>query len=166
MELDFEHIFKELTTAGIDFVVVGGVAVNLHGIPRMTYDIDLMILFEEENITKTIKKLERLGYTPRVPVSSEDLVDEKARETWIREKNMKAFTFQNPNQAIAEIDLLIDSCIPYEDIKQRAIMFEIGNTKVPVASIPDLIELKLGSGRRQDLSDIEHLRKLLDDQDG
>ncbi|MBW1929174.1 MAG: hypothetical protein JRJ13_08485 [Deltaproteobacteria bacterium] len=79
---------------------------------------------------------------------------------------MKAFTFQNPNQAIAEIDLLIDSCIPYEDIKQRAIMFEIGNTKVPVASIPDLIELKLGSGRRQDLSDIEHLRKLLDDQDG
>jgi len=61
MYLDFEHIFTELTTAGIDFVVVGGVAVNLHGIPRMTYDIDLMILFEEENITKTIKKLERLG---------------------------------------------------------------------------------------------------------
>ena len=166
MDLDFENIFKELGAEGIDFVVVGGVAVNLHGIPRMTYDIDLMILLEKENIEKVVKKLQSLGYRPRVPVSPEDLADKGVRETWIREKNMKAFSFQSANQAIAEIDLVIDSCIPYEEIKQRALIFEIGDEKVPVISVPDLIELKLTSGRKQDLSDVELLRKLLDKEDG
>ena len=50
MELDYKAIFKELNEAGIDYLVVGGLAVNFHGIPRMTYDIDLMILPEPGNI--------------------------------------------------------------------------------------------------------------------
>ena len=163
MEFDFEYIFKELSIEGIDFVVVGGVAVNLHGIPRMTYDIDLMTLLEKENIQKIVNKLVTLGYSPRAPVAPEDLANDEARETWVREKNMKAFSFYSPNQPIGEIDLLIDSPIPYEIVKKRAEMFEIGSVKVPVISIPDLIELKLRSGRRQDLSDVEHLRRLLED---
>ena len=42
-------------------------------------------------------------------------------------------------------------------------MFDILGAKVPVISIPDLIELKLNAGRKQDLSDVEHLRSLLEE---
>jgi len=57
MELDFQTIFKELNRIGIDYLVVGGLAVNFHGVPRMTYDIDLMVLLEPENILKFVTKL-------------------------------------------------------------------------------------------------------------
>ncbi|MBW1708119.1 MAG: nucleotidyl transferase AbiEii/AbiGii toxin family protein [Deltaproteobacteria bacterium] len=163
MELDFQRIFGELSGEGIDYVVIGGVAVNLHGIPRMTYDIDLMIFLNTENINKTVTKLENWGYSPRAPVQPGDLADEQVRNSWIREKNMKAFSFHSAEQPVGEIDLLIDSPIAYENIKERAIIFDIEGVKVPVISIPDLIELKLKSGRKQDLSDVEHLRSLLEE---
>jgi hypothetical protein len=162
MELDFQQIFTELAEEAIDYVVTGGVAVNLHGIPRMTYDIDLMILLTYENINKIIAKLKNWGYTPRAPVRPEDLANEQVRTAWILEKNLKAFSFRNTNQPIGEIDLLIDSPVSYEDVKKRAAIFDLKGVKVPVISIPDLIEIKLKSGRKQDLSDVEHLRSLME----
>ena len=70
---------------------------------------------------------------------------------------MKAFNFYNTNEAVSEIDLVIDSPIPYKDLRQRAVTFALGDINVPVASIRDLIELKVSSGRKQDLADVEHL---------
>ena len=163
MELDFQRIFKELSDEGIDYVVIGGLEVNLHGIPRMTYDIDLMILLNARNIKKLVIKLKSWGYLPRVPVQSEDLADEQMRNSWVREKNMKAFSFYSDKQPLGEIDLIIDSPIPYEEMRKRATILDLGGVNVPVISIPDLIELKLKSGRKQDLSDIEHLRSLLEE---
>lgn len=52
MELDFQRIFHELNELMIDYLVIGGLAVNFYGIPRLTYDIDLMILLEPDNIKK------------------------------------------------------------------------------------------------------------------
>jgi hypothetical protein len=140
-----------------------GLAVNLHGIPRMTYDIDLMILLNARNIKKLVIKLKSWGYLPRVPVQPEDLADEQMRNIWVREKNMKAFSFYSDKQPLGEIDLIIDSPIPYEEMRKRATILDLGGVNVPVISIPDLIELKLKSGRKQDLSDIEHLRSLLEE---
>jgi len=142
--------------------VVGGLAVNLHGIPRMTYDLDLMIRLDKENVAKIVNKLQSLGYFPRAPVSAEDLADEEARASWIQEKNMKAFSFYSEDQPIGEIDLMIDLPLSYDVIKERALIFEIGSTKVPVISLGDLIEIKRISNRKQDMSDVEHLRKLLE----
>ena len=161
MELDYQTIFKELNEERIDYVVVGGLAVNLHGIPRMTYDIDLMILLDTENIMKTVARLNNWGYLPRAPLKAEDLADIEKRTSWVEEKNMKAFTFYNEKEPVGEIDLLIDSPIPYGALRKRAVMFDILGAKVAVISIPDLIELKLNTGRKQDLSDVEHLRSLL-----
>jgi hypothetical protein len=44
MNLDYKKLFKGLSRAGIDYLVVGGLAVNFHGNPRMTCDLDLMHL--------------------------------------------------------------------------------------------------------------------------
>jgi predicted nucleotidyltransferase len=161
MELDYQRIFTELNKERIDYVVVGGLAVNFHGIPRMTYDIDLMIFLDTENIMKTVARLKSWGYFPRAPVKAKDLADREKRNSWVKEKNMKAFTFYNEKEPVGEIDLLIDSPIPYVELRKRAVMFDILDVKVPVISVPDLIELKLNTGRKQDLSDIEHLQSLV-----
>jgi hypothetical protein len=62
MNLDYKKIFKKLNKARIDYLVVGGLAVNFHGIPRMTYDLDLMLLLEPDNILKMVTKLTKWGY--------------------------------------------------------------------------------------------------------
>ena len=46
----YEQLFKGLHTHRIRYLVVGAVAVNLHGIPRMTADLDVMVDLEKENV--------------------------------------------------------------------------------------------------------------------
>ncbi len=162
MELDFQTIFKELNGLGIDYLVVGGLAVNFHGVPRMTYDIDLMILLEEENVLKLVTKLTQWGYKPKIPIDPRDLADETKRTSWILEKGMKALNFYSETLPIGEIDILIDTPIPYEELKGRAIKVELQDEKIPTVSVHDLIELKLRAGRKQDLADVEHLRMVLE----
>jgi len=162
MELDFRAIFKELNKIGVDYLVVGGLAVNFHGVPRMTYDIDLMILLEPENILKLVTKLTQWGYKPRIPIDPTDLADETKRNSWVQEKGMKALNFYSEILPIGEIDILIDSPIPYGELRSRAIRVELRDERIPAVSIHDLIQLKLRAGRKQDLADVEHLRIALE----
>jgi hypothetical protein len=162
MDLDYQTIFREFNKLGIDYLVVGGLAVNFHGVPRMTYDIDLMILLQSDNILKLVSQLTRWGYKPRIPIDPRDLADEKQRNSWIREKEMKALNFYNETLPVGEIDLILDSPIEFEELKKRSVKIELGEDRVPVVSILDLIELKLKAGRKQDLADVEHLRAILE----
>ena len=158
--LDYQSIFKKLNQHKIDYLVVGGLAVNFHGIPRMTYDLDLMILLQSDNILKTVSFLGKLGYRPRVPVDPRELADPEKRKIWIKEKNMKAFTFYSDKHPLGEIDLLIATPFPYPQLKERALFIEIQGVPIPVISIPDLIRLKRKAGRKQDLSDVQLLKKV------
>jgi predicted nucleotidyltransferase len=162
MELDYQTIFEQLNKKKIDYLVVGGLAVNFHGIPRMTYDVDLMINLDPENIRKLVSTFLSWGYRPRVPVKPEDLADEQKRNSWIQDKNMKAFTFYNESQPIGEVDLVVESPIPYDELRARAITIRLERERIPVVSIQDLIELKLEAGRKQDISDVENLRAILE----
>jgi hypothetical protein len=116
MNLDYKKIFKGLNRAGIDYLVVGGLAVNFHGIPRMTYDLDLMLLLEPDNILKMVTKLTRWGYRPRAPVDPKGLADEATRKSWIVGKGLKAFSFSSPTSPIGEIDLVVEAPIPFDQI--------------------------------------------------
>ena len=91
LPMDYEKIFKTLHSHGVEYLVVGGVALNLHGIPRMTADLDLFVELEKENLERFIDSTDELGCRPRLPVEKKDLLDEEMRNTWIREKNLVAF---------------------------------------------------------------------------
>jgi hypothetical protein len=162
MELDFQSILKELNKLKVDYLVVGGLAVNFHGVPRMTYDIDIMILLEAENVSKLVAKLTKWGYRPKIPINPIDLADEVKRNSWIQEKGMKALNFYSETLPIGEIDIVFDSPIPYRELKSRAIMIELEGEKIPTISIHDLIKLKQKSGRKQDIADVEYLKMILE----
>lgn len=162
MELDYRGIFKALNKLKIDYLVVGGLAVNFHGVPRMTYDVDLMILLQAENIKKLVARLTDWGYRPKVPVDPMGLADNAKRTSWINEKGMKAMNFYSEKAPIGEIDIVFDSPIPYEELVSRAVVIEIAGEKIPTVSIHDLIKLKEMSARKQDLSDVEYLKAILE----
>ena len=68
-----EEVFRALEKNGVKYVVVGGVALILHGIVRFTADLDLMIQMEEDNIEKFISTMDELGYKPNIARFARDV---------------------------------------------------------------------------------------------
>jgi hypothetical protein len=157
--VDFTEILAELSRAKIKFAVVGGIAVNLHGIPRMTYDFDLLLELEDGNLKKYIKVMKKLGYKSKRPVKLEDLAVKKKRDEWIKEKNRTAFKLYNGNASVREVDVVIDSPVSYEKAEKNFVFVELCGLSIPVAGLKDLIKMKQSAGRLQDASDIRYLRK-------
>jgi len=158
---DYLEIFSQLNANKIKYIIVGGLAINIHGIPRATYDIDLLLDMNKENLEKFILLMKKLGFKPKVPVEIEDFLSEEKRKRWIEEKNMKAFSLYNPKFTITEIDVVINTSISYKDAIKNVVHKKICDILLPVISIKDIIKMKTSSSRKQDIADIEMLKKLL-----
>lgn len=158
--LDYIGIFKNLNEEGVRYIVVGGIAVNLYGIPRMTYDIDLLLDMEDDNLEKFLQLLKGWEFKPKVPVDVMDFAEKDKREDWIKKKNMKAFNLVNPEWAISEIDIVVDSPIDYKKGYQGIKHIMLHGVSIPVISIDDLIKMKQITERQQDKADIRYLKEL------
>jgi hypothetical protein len=162
----FEDVLVLLRDGGVHFVVVGGTAVILHGVPRTTADLDLVIDMEPANVRRLVSAMNRLGYRPRVPVDPGELADPERRASWIADKGMRAFTFQLPGHPLSDIDVLIDSPLDYAALAKRAEQVDAGGLVLRIAGLEDLIQMKTVAGRDQDLADADALRRLLEDRRG
>ncbi len=89
----YEDIFKALNFRRVKYIVVGGIALVLHGVVRLTADLDLIVRLETGNLTRFISVMNELGYKPKVPVKAEEFIDNNKRKTWKREKGMRACRF-------------------------------------------------------------------------
>ena len=158
--LDYLGIFKTLNEKKIKYIVVGGMAVNFHGIPRMTYDIDLLLLLEDKNLKKFLSLMKSWGFKPKVPVGLMDFADRDKREDWLKNKNMKAFNLVNPGWAVSEIDIIINTPVNYIKAARNLNYIKLQGVSIPTISIKDLIRMKSVSGRIQDKEDIKNLRKI------
>lgn len=153
-------LFKALNDAGVNYVVVGGVATVLHGYARLTTDIDLMVDLAPEQAALAMRTLQSLGFTPRAPVPAEQFADAGKRKEWIEQKGMTVFSLFNPSNPMLSIDVFVHHPIPYAALRSRAERMVIDSVPVYICSIDDLVALKQQAGRPQDLLDIEKLRRI------
>ena len=163
----FERIFIELNTKKVRYFVVGGIAVNLHGYPRVTGDLDILISLDSKNIQRFIEVVQSLGLKPRIPVKLEEFADPKKRNQWIKEKGMKVFSVYNPHREFEHIDVLIESPVDFNAARKNGEWIDNGDIKIPVVSIDDLVTMKKAAGRSRDEIDIKALleiRKLGDEK--
>ena len=158
--LDYIGVFGKLNEAGVKYIVVGGIAVNLHGIPRMTYDIDLLLDLEDVNIKKFLRLMKKWGFKPKVPVDIMDFAEKEKREAWIKNKHMKAFCLVNPDWALSEIDVIVNTPVDYQTAFGKIVSIPLRNIAVPIISVDGLIKMKKNTGRKQDEADIKHLKGL------
>jgi hypothetical protein len=152
-------LFRKFTEKQLEYVVVGGVALVLHGVVRLTADLDLVVALERDNLLMLLESMKELGYRPRVPVQPEALLDPDIRESWIREKSMEVFSFYDPGKPLALVDIIIRETISYQEINAHAVLIDVDGLKVPVVAVEDLIRLKTIAGRPQDLEDIKSLEE-------
>ncbi len=160
----FEEALLLLRDGGVRFIVVGGTAVILHGVPRTTADLDLVVDEDPENLRRFVSAMTRLGYQPRAPVEASELCDPERRRAWIAEKGMRAFTFYLPGHPLGDIDVLIDTPISFTELSARAERLDAGGLMLRIACVEDLIRMKVAAGRDQDLADVDALRRLLGDR--
>ena len=155
----FGPIFQALQSTGVRYVVVGGVAVNLHGHQRFTKDVDLVIDLVPEQALKALESLQSIGYKPRIPVKLADFADPATRASWIRDKGM--MVFQMYNDAIHfSVDVFVQYPLDFEELWHEATQVELPGSTLRIASIDHLILMKREAARPQDMADIEMLNKL------
>ncbi len=158
--ISFERILALLNEHDVRYVVVGGIAVVLHGYPRLTADLDLILDLQPTETRKAIQVLQAAGFVANIPVDLRQFADEKIRRQWIEEKNLKALSLHDGQTPPTVIDILAESPIPFDDLYRRAKLVTLDTTTLRIASIPDLIALKRIAGRPEDLRDIEELEKI------
>jgi hypothetical protein len=139
------HLLRRLVAAGVDFVVIGGVAVILLGSARNTKDVDITFATDQRN-------LDALGGV---------LVELNARLRGIDEP----LPFIPDGRTLRNISLLtLDTeppgGPPYDELRARASDVDIGGATVRVADIDDLIAMKKAAGRLRDLADIDELEAI------
>ena len=166
MAFNVRQIFAALNAAHVDYVVVGGLAVILHGYLRATADLDLAIGLSPDNARRGMHALASIGLQPRLPVAPEDFADANKRDDWRNNRNMLVFPMWDPANPLRSVDVFIDEPIAFADLLAQAVTKDIEDTPVRIASIPHLIAMKQRAGRPRDLDDIGKLQQLLDDERG
>jgi len=145
----YEKLLVDLARAGIEFAVVGGVAVSLNGFVRATDDVDIIVEDSPENLRKLLDCLSHWG------------------EGWAKELTVEDFAAQEGCiRVMEEFDLVIFTRVKdqsLEDFRPRLQYFETGNVRIPYLGPQDLILLKEGSWREKDLLDVSALRKILNE---
>lgn len=160
----YERLFVELDRKGVRYVLCGGLAVNLHGVPRVTADADIAIDFAADNVRGLIEVVRSLGLRPLVPVDPQDLASPERRAEWRTQKGSVVFQFAEPSKPYLKVDVFLDTPLPFETLWAGHSRLHLGTAKVPVASIEHLIVLKqkVDPPREQDLADIRSLVKVRD----
>jgi hypothetical protein len=159
------HLIEILCTLqdrGVDFVVAGGVAAVLHGVERMTLDLDVAVSLDPNNLKCFLSALDELRLVPRAPIPADTILDDVRVEELVREKNALVFTFWNPREPYRQIDMFLTRENSFDDLVADAHALTIRGRTIRVASRRKLIEMKsrVRPIREKDLNDIKALSKI------
>jgi len=145
---DFLKVLKAMEDEGVDYILIGGFAVILHGLPRFTMDMDFFIQMVEQNVQKLRKAL----YSTFGDSDIEEITfDELAKYPVIR--------YGTPNGFHIDIMAQLVEAAKYEDLEYE--IMEIQGQKIRVATTETLLKLKEGSIRPEDKGDALFLKALL-----
>ena len=158
--MDFEILFKKLDEGKVQYLICGGLAVNLYGVTRMTADIDLLLDLTENNISNFQSIIRELDFFPVLPLPMKLLADKINRHKLIEEKNLIAYSFYNSKKGFMNIDIIIDIPKSFNELWERKEVRSIDDFYIYILAINDLIELKEFANREQDKNDILMLRKM------
>jgi predicted nucleotidyltransferase len=150
-DLEAEEMLRRLTTAGVDFVVIGGIALVLLASPRMTRDLDIVFAPDEANLDALGHVLTDLD--ARLRSVNEDLpfVSDGAML-----RNVQLLTLET-SAGWLDVHRSVDGAPDYPQLRRRAERVDVDGFSVLVASPDDMIAMKKAAGRPQDLIDVETL---------
>jgi hypothetical protein len=145
----FDRVLRAFTATEVDFMIVGGFAVNYHGYSRNTSDLDIWVKSDEANQASICKALKLLNYNEAsiTMVANLDF-----------SKHILFHIEDGPNDV--EVFNFITG-VSYETASNNKVVFKFGEGLfVNFISLNDLLVNKMLSGRNRDKIDVEELQKI------
>jgi hypothetical protein len=156
------EIIRVLREHLVDFVVVGGIAVMVHGYVRNTMDLDIVVRPSALNLSRLSKALVELEAEPRGSAAMNLTDPHELRRVPVVPIMTKAGPLD-----VVNVEHLAGAPASYDSLREAAITVELNGSALAVAGLSDLIRMKRAAGREHDLADIEALtRKPEDRPDG
>lgn len=162
--LDLDRIFDAFERHGVSYLLVGGLGAQRHGAKRKTYDLDCVVRQDGKNLGKVAAALRELGARLRVAGMS----DEEARQLPVLidartlEGNKTWRTDAGDIDTMAEIPKRTGGKAGYDELVGRALVVEVGQNRVVVAALDDIISSKERIKRPKDLEALPELYELRD----
>jgi predicted nucleotidyltransferase len=148
----FDQLLQRLSEAGVQFVLIGGLAVNAWGVVRGTKDVDIVVASDPENL----KRVAEVAVAVRGQVQT--------GESFLSSQFSLAARLATGEQVAIETDLGrldvvqgLDGVPAYEELRKRATETDVLGVTVAVCSVEDLKTMKRVAGRTRDLADLEDL---------
>jgi hypothetical protein len=139
---DFAEFIQLLNSEKVEYLIVGGWAVNLYANPRATADIDFLVSISKKNVDKVLVVLSKFGLK-NVP------------RAYFNEKGNVVRMGMPPTK----IEILTGaSGVEFSDCYKRKKVVKVGDLKMNFISKSDLLKNKLAAGRMKDLADLEALQ--------
>ena len=142
---DFLEFIGFLEEERVDYLIVGGYAVGMHGFPRYTGDIDFFVAISNENALKLMRVFQRFGFGD-IGLSESDFLED----------NFVVEIGREPRkiQVLTGID-----GVTFEECSLRRVEIEYGNLLLKLIGKDDLIRNKAATGRPKDRIDLGELEK-------
>lgn len=153
---DLTALLRALSEAGVEFVVVGGVAVAAHEYVRATEDIDLVPAPDHGNLDRLANVLVGLG--GRLTLNREREIGDAERRALRQGRNLSVTT------TLGDLDVIqrLPGVPGYDVLRADAILVRMDDVELTVCSRDHLVEMKRARGAPIDLAD---LARLTDAQD-
>jgi hypothetical protein len=157
--IQLKEIFASLHRHDVKYLLCGGIAVNLYGIPRMTADIDVLIDWKEENVEQFEAALLEQGYKNNLFFRLKTLVSAQTRLIYFQEKNLIAYSYSSDLLKAISLDVLIQTNLDFESCWKHKETKYVQDIPVYVLNVKDLIAMKEYANREQDKVDIINLKR-------
>jgi hypothetical protein len=158
-EFDPLKTLSVLVRHDVQFVLIGGVAGNIHGSPVLTMDLDVTPEPGDANLERAAAALRDLNARLRVDDDSRGVPFD------VSGRALRKATVWMLRTDLGDLDLVIEPAGTrgYADLRRDATEFDLGDgIRVHVASVPDLIRMKEASGRAKDTAALPALRAVLE----
>jgi hypothetical protein len=136
----FSDVFETLERNNVHYVVVGGVAVVLHGHIRPIVDLDIVIPSAPDEQNRALQTLMQAGFVPSIPVPLSMLTV------------LRMF-----DQSSREIDVFRNYPIQFNELWASSQQMMVGEQTARVMSLEHLLRAKRFNARPHDLMDLEAL---------
>lgn len=144
LETDFIDFVNLCNKYEVEYLVIGGYAVSIHGYPRSTKDLDICIKVSEENALKMVKVINDFGFAS-LKLTKEDFLK-------------RDFITQLGHDPV-RIDILNDlDGVSFEEAWMNKKIIDFEDSKINFIGYSELLKVKEKAGRPQDIADISKLK--------
>jgi hypothetical protein len=152
--MSFASMLRGLTTAGVRFVVVGGVAAAAPGSSHVTNDLDVCYDTAADNVARLAALLAEWDAYPRGV--------ERRLPFFMDERQLRSTPLMTLTTREGNLDVLdrVAGVGDFQDALDHSIEFEAFGVRFPALDLPTLIRAKRAAGRPKDIAQLPELEAL------